>query len=72
FKEFLVDFHKFHLNMWVTECACQNMSGPDDQCSLTQIIDFFKLRESQTFLDQTDWVEHYAWYVVKRDWHGVN
>ncbi|KAJ7920088.1 glycosyl hydrolase catalytic core-domain-containing protein [Mycena leptocephala] len=71
FKEFITDFHdEFHLNIWVTEWACQNMSGPEDQCSLTQVVDF--LRETQTFMDQMDWVERYAWYGVKRDLHGVN
>ncbi|KAJ7653503.1 hypothetical protein B0H14DRAFT_3121968 [Mycena olivaceomarginata] len=30
------------------------------------------LRETQTFMDQTDWVERYAWYGVKRDMNGVN
>ncbi|KAJ7877085.1 hypothetical protein B0H14DRAFT_3106460 [Mycena olivaceomarginata] len=71
FKEFIVDFHeKFNLNIWVTEWACQNMSGPDDQCTLPEIVDF--LRETQTFMDQTDWVERYAWYGVKRDMNGVN
>ncbi|KAJ7877530.1 hypothetical protein B0H14DRAFT_2436804 [Mycena olivaceomarginata] len=71
FKEFIVDFHEeFNLNIWVTEWACQNMSGPDDQCTLPEIVDF--LRETQTFMDQTDWVERYAWYGVKRDMNGVN
>ncbi|KAJ7848714.1 hypothetical protein B0H14DRAFT_2183490, partial [Mycena olivaceomarginata] len=61
FKEFMVYFHEeFNLNIWVTEWACQNMSGPDDQCTLPEIVDF--LRETQTFMDQTDWVECYAWY----------
>ncbi|KAJ7907477.1 hypothetical protein B0H13DRAFT_1879524 [Mycena leptocephala] len=30
------------------------------------------LRETQTFMDQIDWVERYAWYGVKRDLDGVN
>ncbi|KAF7372326.1 Glycoside hydrolase family 128 protein [Mycena venus] len=71
FKEFLCDFHhEFQRNIWVTEWACQNMNGPDNQCTLTEIIDF--LRETQLFMDQTDWVERYAWYGAKRNLHGVN
>jgi hypothetical protein len=35
------------------------MSGPEDQCTLSEIVDF--LRETQTFMDQTHWVERYAW-----------
>ncbi|KAJ7502320.1 glycosyl hydrolase catalytic core-domain-containing protein [Mycena galericulata] len=71
FKEFVTEFHdEFDLNIWVTEWACQNMSGPDDQCTSSEIIAF--LEETQTFMDQTVWVERYAWYGVKRDLNGAN
>jgi hypothetical protein len=30
------------------------------------------LRETQTFMDQMDWVERFAWHGVKRDLDGVN
>ena len=46
------------------------MGGSDNQCSLTEVKEF--LRETQTFMDSTQWVERYAWYGVKRDLNGVN
>ncbi|KAJ7439566.1 hypothetical protein B0H11DRAFT_1659827, partial [Mycena galericulata] len=52
FQEYLTRFHQeFKLPIWVTEWACQNMSGPDDQCTLTEVIDFLKI--TQTFMDNT-------------------
>ncbi|KAK6971874.1 glycoside hydrolase family 128 protein [Favolaschia claudopus] len=67
FKEFLVDYHTA-----VTEWACQNMAGPDDQCSMSDVSSF--MQETQGFMDNTDWIERYAWYGSKTPdaMHGVN
>ncbi|KAJ6558719.1 hypothetical protein B0H10DRAFT_2169497 [Mycena sp. CBHHK59/15] len=55
------DYHDtFNLTIWVTEWACQNMGGPSNQCSMSEISDF--LREMQGFMDRTEWIERYAWY----------
>ncbi|KAK7015637.1 hypothetical protein R3P38DRAFT_2543365 [Favolaschia claudopus] len=73
FKEFLVDYHsRFNMNIWVTEWACQNMAGPGDQCSMSDVFRF--MQETQAFMDNTDWIERYAWYGSKTPdaMHGVN
>ncbi|KAK6969688.1 hypothetical protein R3P38DRAFT_3336814 [Favolaschia claudopus] len=73
FKEFLVDYHSgFNMSIWVTESACQNMAGPDDQCSMSDVSSF--MQETQGFMDNTDWIERYAWYGSKTPdaMHGVN
>jgi hypothetical protein len=73
FKEFLVNYHEvFKLNIWVTEWACQNMQGPQNQCSMSDVTEF--MQETQEFMNQMEWVERYAWYGAKTaaDMHGVN
>ncbi|KAG8713431.1 hypothetical protein FRC09_018733 [Ceratobasidium sp. 395] len=54
------EYHNaFQRPIWVTEWACQNFNnGP--QCSYNQIVKF--LNETQTYMDNTDWVERYAWF----------
>ncbi|KAK7036957.1 glycosyl hydrolase catalytic core-domain-containing protein [Favolaschia claudopus] len=68
FKEFLVDYHsRFSMNIWLTEWACQNMAGPGDQCSMSNVSRVHGM-------DNTDWIERYAWYGSKTPdaMHGVN
>ncbi|KAJ7790950.1 hypothetical protein B0H14DRAFT_204705 [Mycena olivaceomarginata] len=41
FKDFITDYHnEFNLDNWVTEWACQNMKGPQNQCSMSDIFNF--------------------------------
>ncbi|KAJ7861947.1 glycosyl hydrolase catalytic core-domain-containing protein, partial [Mycena leptocephala] len=73
FKEFLVNYHDvFQINIWVTEWACQNMQGPQNQCSMRNVTEF--MSETRDFMNQMEWVERYAWYGAKTpaDMHGVN
>ncbi|QRV90235.1 glycoside hydrolase family 128 protein [Ceratobasidium sp. AG-Ba] len=54
------EYHNaFQRPIWVTEWACQNFNnGP--QCSYDEIAQF--LKETQDYMDSTDWVERYAWF----------
>ncbi|ELU37308.1 glycosyl hydrolase catalytic core domain-containing protein [Rhizoctonia solani AG-1 IA] len=60
FIQHINDYHNaFQRPIWVTEWACQDFNnGP--QCSYNQIVEF--LDETQTYMDNTDWVERYAWF----------
>ncbi|KAJ1308061.1 hypothetical protein OPQ81_002127 [Rhizoctonia solani] len=57
---YLEDFHNtFQRPIWVTEYSCQNfVSGA--QCTYEEIVQF--LNVTQTYMDQTPWVERYAWF----------
>ncbi|KAJ7647002.1 glycosyl hydrolase catalytic core-domain-containing protein [Roridomyces roridus] len=70
FIDYLTDFHNtFQRPLWVTEWACQNFNkGP--QCSADQVSSL--LNTTQSFMNEQDWVERYAWYGVMRDLGGVN
>ncbi|KAK0194991.1 hypothetical protein F5146DRAFT_267904 [Armillaria mellea] len=59
FISYLQDFHEtFDRPIWVTEWACQNFNDVNNQCSEEEIQVF--LNVSQSFMDNTDWVERYA------------
>ncbi|KAG8681747.1 hypothetical protein FRC08_015425 [Ceratobasidium sp. 394] len=60
FIQHINEYHDaFQRPIWVTEWACQNFNnGP--QCSYNQIVKF--LDETQNYMDNTDWVERYAWF----------
>ncbi|KAK0476835.1 glycoside hydrolase [Armillaria novae-zelandiae] len=71
FISYLQDFHEtFDRPIWVTEWACQNFNDVDNQCS-TEEIEVF-LNVTQSFMDNTDWVERYAWFGAMTDLQGVN
>ncbi|KAJ7812115.1 hypothetical protein B0H13DRAFT_1926285 [Mycena leptocephala] len=56
FQEFLENYHDiFQLNIWVTEWACQNMTGPQNQCSVSEVTEF--LKATQAFMNEMEWVE---------------
>ncbi|KAF8704688.1 Glycosyl hydrolase catalytic core, partial [Rhizoctonia solani] len=60
FIDYLEDFHDtFQRPVWVTEYSCQNFVN-GAQCSYEEIVDF--LNATQTYMDQTPWVERYAWF----------
>lgn len=51
-------------------CSVQNFNKPDQQCSQQDIVDF--MNATQSYMDQTDWVERYAWFGAMRNLSGVN
>jgi hypothetical protein len=62
-------YDTFQKPIWVTEWACQNYnSGP--QCSAEDIASF--LEQTQGWMDETGWVERYAWFGAMEDLDGVN
>ncbi|KAF9010750.1 hypothetical protein BDQ17DRAFT_1234445 [Cyathus striatus] len=67
----LKDYHQtFNKPIWVTEWACQNCKNSSGQSSKAEIVKF--LNETQTFLDNADFVERYAWYGAMSDLKGMN
>ncbi|EIN11770.1 hypothetical protein PUNSTDRAFT_131925 [Punctularia strigosozonata HHB-11173 SS5] len=68
--EYLEDFRNtFQRPIWVTEWACQNYNG-GSQCSMDDIELF--LNKTQSFMDQSDFVERYAWFGAMENMQGVN
>ncbi|CUA67577.1 Alkali-sensitive linkage protein 1 [Rhizoctonia solani] len=60
FIAYLEDFHNtFQRPIWITEYSCQNFVN-GAQCTYEEIVQF--LNTTQTYMDQTSWVEHYAWF----------
>ncbi|RPD61865.1 glycoside hydrolase [Lentinus tigrinus ALCF2SS1-7] len=71
FMEYLTDYHNtFQRPVWVTEWACQNFNDANAQCSQQDVVDF--MNATQEFMDNTDWVERYAWFGAMEDMQGVN
>ncbi|KAH9853697.1 glycosyl hydrolase catalytic core-domain-containing protein [Lenzites betulinus] len=71
FMEYLEDYHNtFQKPLWVTEWACQNFNQPNQQCSSQDIIDF--MNATQTFMEETEWIERYAWFGAMEYLQGVN
>ncbi|KAI0824605.1 glycosyl hydrolase catalytic core-domain-containing protein [Trametes gibbosa] len=71
FMGYLQDYHDtFQKPLWVTEWACQNFNQPDQQCSLQDIVNF--MNATQKFMDDTDWIERYAWFGAMENLQGVN
>jgi len=71
FVVYLQDFHNtFQRPIWVTEWACQNFVQADGQCSQQDVINF--MNATQSFMDQTEWVERYSWFGAMKEMQGVN
>ncbi|EMD41160.1 hypothetical protein CERSUDRAFT_131750 [Gelatoporia subvermispora B] len=71
FMEYLEAFHEtFQRDIWVTEWACQNFNQAAEQCSAQDIVNF--MNATQEFMDQTPWVERYAWFGAMENLQGVN
>ncbi|KAJ8076882.1 hypothetical protein PM082_001305 [Marasmius tenuissimus] len=71
FIRYLEDHHNtFQRPIWVTEWACQNFNQANKQCSQDDINLF--LNKTQSFMDETEWVERYSWFGPLRDMQGVN
>ena len=48
----------------------KNFNVPDQQCSLQDIVGF--MNATQSFMDDTEWVERYSWFGAMEDLSGVN
>ncbi|KAI0650065.1 hypothetical protein C8Q79DRAFT_1108573 [Trametes meyenii] len=71
FIEYLQDYHDtFQKPLWVTEWACHNFNDANEQCSLQDIVNLMNV--TQQFMDNTDWVERYAWFGAMVNLQGVN
>ncbi|KAK7045617.1 hypothetical protein VNI00_007450 [Paramarasmius palmivorus] len=73
FIRFVTDYHNtFQRPIWVTEWACQNFNPGQDhnQCSYDDVVLF--LNKTQSFMDETEWVERYSWFGALYDLQGVN
>ncbi|KAF9529084.1 glycosyl hydrolase catalytic core-domain-containing protein [Crepidotus variabilis] len=71
FIAYLWDFYyAFNKTIWVTEWACHDFVNLKNQCSETQVIDF--LNKTQSFMDNSTFVERYAWYGAMEDTTDVN
>lgn len=71
FMDYLKDYHEtFQRPLWVTEWACQNFNDVKAQCSQDDVILF--LNVTQTFMDNSDFVERYSWFGAMKDMSGVN
>jgi len=71
FVAYVEDYHEaFQRPIWVTEWACQNFNDVNAQCSPEDVAKL--LNRTQSFMDETDYVERYSWFGAMRDLHGVN
>jgi len=71
FIAYLEDFHNtFQRPLWITEWACQNFNDLSKQCSYTDVVSF--LNQTQSYMDNTPFVERYAWYGAMKDLQGVD
>ena len=48
----------------------QNFVKADEQCSQQDVINF--MNATQSFMDETEWVERYSWFGAMREMQGVN
>ncbi|KAI0773870.1 glycosyl hydrolase catalytic core-domain-containing protein [Fomes fomentarius] len=71
FMEYLTDYHNtFQRPVWVTEWACQNFNDANAQCSQQDVVNF--MNATQEFMDNTEWLERYAWFGAMENMQGVN
>lgn len=71
FMDYLRDYHEtFQRPLWITEWACQNFNDLKAQCSQDDVVLF--LNVTQTFMDNSDFVERYSWFGAMKDMSGVN
>jgi len=48
----------------------QNFVKADEQCSPQDVINF--MNATQSFMDETGWVERYSWFGAMKELQGVN
>lgn len=71
FQAYLELFYTtFQRPLWITEWACQNYNDANAQCSASDVVRF--LNQTQGFMDQSPYVERYAWYGAMENLYGIN
>jgi hypothetical protein len=61
FIRYVTDFYEtFQKPIWVTEWACQDFTGKNQQCNQQHVIDYMNV--TQTWMETTDWIERYSWF----------
>ena len=71
FQIYLETFYcTFRRPLWITEWACQNYNNANAQCSDQAISEF--MNQTQMFMDQSSFVERYAWFGAMEQMQGVN
>jgi len=71
FQTYVETFYStFQRPLWITEWACQNNNNVNAQCSDDDIAEF--MRQTQGFMDQSSFVERYAWFGAMENLYGVN
>ncbi|KAJ3510135.1 hypothetical protein NLJ89_g4849 [Agrocybe chaxingu] len=71
FISHLEDYHEtFQRPLWVTEWACHNFVDLNAQCSDEEIVGFMNV--TQSFMDNAEFVERYAWFGAMKDMNNVN
>ena len=63
-------YFAFNRTIWVTEWACHNFVNGREQCGEDEVYTF--MNKTQSFMDETEWVERYAWFGAMTDLQGVN
>ena len=48
----------------------QNYVDSHEQCSQQDVINF--MNATQSFMDETEWVERYSWFGAMKEMQGVN
>jgi hypothetical protein len=70
FKSHIDTICKLGKPVWVTEFACQDFSGRNQQCSPGQIRDF--LTQAKNYLENNPCVQEYFWFGAFTDMGNVN
>ncbi|KAJ2924934.1 hypothetical protein H1R20_g12130, partial [Candolleomyces eurysporus] len=66
----LQDYHgTFGRNIWVTEYACQDFSGRNQQCSGGQVSSF--MQTTRNFMENTGYIQAYFYFGVLHDMNNV-
>ena len=71
FIAYVEDFHNtFQRPLWITEWNCQNFVDAKKQCDYSDVVEF--LNTTQVYMDNSPFVERYAWYGALTNLQGVN
>jgi len=70
FKKYVNSWKKYNKPLWITEMACEDFTGKNQQCSKDQIFNLMK--EAIAWMDQDPQIENYYWFGAFRDMTNVN
>jgi hypothetical protein len=69
--KYIQDMHEtFGMDIWVTEYACQDFSGKNQQCDQGKVFDF--MNTVNDWMDSTGYVKAYAAFGAMHDMANVN